>query len=123
MTWLSNDDLIQMRADVSEMLPDTAVISAPSWVSDSAGGGSQSYTPVTGGTVACRVDPLPKVQMDLLVAGGEALTVKYVLTLPHDAPMAVDYHVTTGGNTYEIIHMDIDHSWRVSRRAIIAEVR
>lgn len=123
MTWLTNDDLTQMRADVSELLPDTAVITAPSWVSDGAGGGSQSYTPVSGGTVACRLDPVPKLQMTMEAASREVLTVKYILTVPYDAPLAVDYRVTTGGNTYDVVHLDIDHSWRVSRRAIVAAVR
>ena len=123
MTWLTDDDLTQMRADVAELLPDTAVISAPAWVSDGAGGGSQTYTAVAGGTVACRLDPLPKLQMAQEVAGGEILTVKYILTVPYGAPLAVDYRVTTGGSTYEMVHLDIDHSWRVSRRAIVAAVR
>lgn len=123
MIGLSDDDLTRMRAQVADLLPDTAVIAAPGWSSDGAGGGTVTHTPVSGGTVACRLDPLPKLQMTQEVAGGEVLTVKYVFTAPYDAPLDVDYRVTVAGEAYEVIHLDIDHSWRVSRRAIVAAVR
>lgn len=121
--FLSTDDLAQMRADVERMLPDTAVIKAVTRTSDGAGGWSESWSPVTGGTVACRLDPMTKSERWAARAGQEMLAVQYQLTVPYDAPLAADRQVVVGGSVYEVVQMDVDHSWNVSKRATVREVR
>lgn len=124
MTWISDSQLTAMRSQVANTLFGTCVISAPAFVSDGAGGGSVTYTAVSGGTVACRIDPMGARQENVGINWQqEVLKVKYQLTVPYDAPLAADYQVTSEGHTYEIMQLDIDQSKRVARRAIITEMR
>lgn len=121
---LSESELTAMRADVAQMLPQTAVISAPTWVSDGSGGGTVTHSAVTGGTVACRLDPLSLRSKEAsLTAGQETLLVGYRATFPYDAPLAQNYQVVVDSHTYQIMQLDADHAQRVSRRAILQEMR
>lgn len=124
MSFITSSELDQLRLDMAELMPDTAVIQASTWVGDGAGGGSASWTPVTGGTVACRIDPmnLRGVQAGV-IAGQETLTVRYQATFPHDAPLVENYRVVIGSSTYELVQLDVDHSKRATRRAIVSEIR
>jgi len=122
MSVISGLMLAQMRAMVLARLPDVAVISAITNTSDGAGGWSEGL--VTSGTVACRVDPLgANATESQVVVSREALEVTYRLTLPHDAPIAQNNRVVINGRTYEVVAVSIDHSWNVSKRVIITEVR
>lgn len=120
---ISTAQLTKMRSQVEELLPDTCVIQSSANSTDSMGGVTQTYTAVSGGTVSCRVDPLGNRTAQLeLYAQREATKILQQLTVPYDAPLSTDYRVVTGGNTYEIIQLDVVHSWNVSKRAIISEV-
>lgn len=120
---LTSSQLAKMRSQTEELMPDTAVIYSPTNTVDSMGAPSQTYVPVSGGTVVCRVDPLNIRGNQLaIVAGREATSLRYQLTVPYDAPLETDYQIIINSNTYEIIQFDTAHSWNVSKRAIINEV-
>ena len=124
MSAINATKLANMRATITDhLLPDTCVINAKSTVSDGAGGWTPGYSPVAGGTVVCRLDPIMSRAQVMELLGRETLTTIYRLTTPHDAPLAQDRQVVTGGKTYEIVQLDDLHSWNVSRRAIVSEVR
>lgn len=53
----------------------------------------------------------------------EVIEVVYQLTVPYDAPLAPNCKVVSGGRTYEVVKLDMDHSWRAARRALIVEMR
>src|SRR5437870_11533194 len=99
------DQLAYMRAQVAELLPDTCVIKAQVLTPDGAGGNAVTWTPVSGGTVACRLDPLSTTQRqhDILFADKPTEKVAYVLTLPYDAPLEPGYQITTKGYAYRIL--------------------
>lgn len=119
--FLSDAQLARMRADVARMLPGTATIDAFVTTQNSAGEWSESWTPVTGGTVACRFDPA--LARDIEMAGGaEAFKSYYQVTLPWDAPISIGNRISFGGVDYEIRQLSNVHSWRVSTRAIVAKV-
>lgn len=119
---LPDRQLRRMRADVLRMLPGTCVIQQVTNSADGAGGFTPSTTPVTGGTVACRIDPVARVQQIDTAADREALRVEYRLTVPYDAPLESGMQVVVGGYTYEVRQLVVDHSWNVSKRAIIARI-
>lgn len=123
MSWLNEFDLTAARADVANLLPDSCVIQSKTLVSDGAGGNTVTWAAVTGGTVACRLDPLPIRGAIEMVGNQESTVVTYRLSVPYDAPLAEDRRVVSGGNTYEIVQMDIDQTKRVARRAIVSEIR
>lgn len=121
---ISTSQLARMRAQVLELLPDTAILQSVSYSGDDMGSqGTAIYTAVSGGTVGCRVDPLGTRggQLELYQAR-ETLTKLYQLTVPFDAPLLADYRVVINAQNYSVIQLDVDHSWNVSKRAIIAEV-
>lgn len=113
--------LASMRAIIP--LPDTAIIKSQSQSRSGGMGGAITYTPVSGGTVACRLDPIGNTDQTRLTGAGEATVAEYQLTLPYDAPIEPDYIVTIAGQDYNIIQLDDVHSWNVSRRAKVAEIR
>jgi len=124
MTWLTNDELAQMRSDVANMLFDTAIIQALGKVSDGAGAFTETWGAVVGGTVLCRLDPVGANATEAqVVAWREALEVSYRLTVPHDAPITVNNRVVVDNKTYEVVSLAVDHSSNVSKRAIITEIR
>ena len=123
--FLDDDQLNSFRADVVNMLPGTAILSASTVVSDGAGGWTDSYVPISGGTVACRVDPLRQRGTRIEVqVGRETLEETYQFTVPWDAPLTgVNMRVEVAGRTYEVIQLEAYHSWNVSRRGVISIVR
>jgi len=122
MLGIGDDQLADMRAQVIELLPDTGVISQPGYVADGAGGGSVAYTPVTGGTVPVRLDPYTLRNADKVLATREGLIIEYICTFPYNAPVAADYQVAVNGHTYQLIGLETEHSWNVSRRAYVSRV-
>lgn len=107
--------LALMRAQATQLLPDTCTIQSVSRSSDGAGGWSETWS--TLATVACRLDPLKQQAQPDVVAGREAIIVPRQLTVPWDAPIDVDRRVVVGSETYEIRELVDDHAWRVCRRA------
>ena len=83
------------------MLPDSCVIQSVTRTADSAGGWTESWAAVDGGTVSCRIDPMQtRNAVDVSKAlGRETLTAMWQLTTPYDAPIAEDCRVVTGGRT------------------------
>lgn len=115
--------LAQMRADVAELLPDQAIIQEVVRTSDSRGGWTESYAAVTGGTVACRIDPLDQRGSEVeQQIGRETLVQRYQLTVPYDAPILPDYQVTISSTTYQVLQLFNEHSWNISKRAIVGTI-
>lgn len=118
---IADAQLARMRAQVVARLPQTAAIQRLERVSDGAGGWEEQ--PVTLATVPCLVDPLTKAVMAGLIARQEGTVVRYQLTLPYDAPLEANCQVVIAGRAYQVVQLDADHGWNVSRRAIVSEVR
>lgn len=121
MSFLSAPQLAKMRADVAKMLPDTCTIySRTEVVSDAGDVILGEWTLV--GSVKCRLDPLSRAGAVSVVGGQEVFANAYQLTVPHDAPLAKNNQVEIDGKRYEIVALYDEHSWRVSRRAIVVLV-
>ena len=123
MKTLSASQLARMRTQASALLYSTGVLQAATLTPDGAGGVSESWAAVTGGTVACRLDPLGLTSRQNVAALRESAVAAYRLSTPHDSPLAEGQQVVVGGNTYQVLQFDVDHDQRVLRRAIVAEVR
>ena len=128
MSFLSSADLAQMRADVAYMLPGTCIIKLVGTAQitvDSAGGWTETPAAATAGTVACRVDPVKTSSSQLMTTQQlqELVGIQYRLTVPYNAPLAPNCQVEYLSRTYQVVELEIDHSWNVSRRAIMVEMR
>lgn len=120
-TFLSASQLARMRADAAKMRPDTCTISSVGHTSDGAGGSTEALTTVA--TVSCRLDPIGTKSGGIEVAAmREALDSMYQLTVPYDADIRVGYRITHNSKQYEIRQLSNEHSWNVSRRALVARI-
>jgi hypothetical protein len=122
MTGLNATMLAKMRTQFVNFLPDTCTIERATRTPDGAGGWSETWTLVSGGTVKCRLDPLYTRDQVETVGAKEGFVSEYLLTVPYDAPLESSYRVVLNGDTYQVRMLLADHSWRVARRAYIARV-
>jgi hypothetical protein len=122
MSFMPSGQLDQMRADVANMLPDTAIIKAKVEVVDS--GGSRRVSFVASGTVACRLDPVTASLRGniAIIAGRESLENIRQLTVPYDTSIGHGNLITINAANYEIIDLVDDHSWNVSVRLIVERI-
>lgn len=115
---LTDSELDDMRATATQALPGTAVIQSYASTSDGGGGHTNAWS--SAGAVACRVAPEQQSEGE----EGERLTSeqRFVVTLPHDAPVSVRSRLLIGGDTYSVTGVD-DRSWNVTTRVhVIKEV-
>lgn len=117
---ITPEQLTKMRLQTQALMPDTAIISTPSWASDGEGGGTITYT--AAGTYACRIDPFQKRMMDEVYYGQETLSERYQFTLPWNALIDKDYRITINGLVYEVVQSDFAHSNRVAKRGMAVRV-
>lgn len=112
-TAISDRDLEWMRAEVENLLPSTCHILSVTRTSDSAGGWTEAWGTVTA-NVACRVDDKSG---DEAVYGAAVQPYNhYVITLPHDTTVAVDYRIKTSTDTYSVKAVNTDQSWKACIR-------
>jgi hypothetical protein len=121
--FLTGTELAAMRGDVLDMLPGTAIIQSAANSSDGAGGWTETWTAVTGGTVACRIDPFKRLGNIETAGSEEALNYSYQLTLPYNAPIEPGNRVQINGTAYEVRSLFNEHDWNVSKRAQITRIR
>lgn len=121
---LTDNRLNDLRAQLAQLLPGTAILQEPAGTSDGAGGFGTAWTPVAAGTVPCRLDPLPIAISSRIDTSTEreSLQTSARLTVPYDAPLAAGQRAVIDGTAYEVERLEVAHSWRVSRRAIVSRV-
>lgn len=120
MVGISDAQLAVMRRQVNQLLPDSCVISRESGTVNAMGEFINAGTTV--GTVSCRVDPFNRQDSKLMVAMQEKGRQYRQLTVSYDADLADGDTITFDGSDYEVLQIDDDHSWNVSRRAVIARL-
>lgn len=121
MVGLTAAQLARMRQTLTNMLPQSATLQTVTRTSDGMGGWTESLS--TGTVVKCRLDPHSPTAAEALAGDMETVAVRYRLTVPYDAPLTAASRVTVDGHTYRVIQVDADHAWRLSRRALVVEVR
>lgn len=119
VSWLTDDELTQLRADIAETFPDTIVISRVT--SSISAEGYESGTAVAVGTVSGRIDNFNK-QSTGQYAMLDAARAYYQLTVVHTANIDDGDTITSGGNTYEVIQAHTGQSSQAVRRALIVRL-
>lgn len=119
---LTQDQLAAMRADVAQLLPDTCIITANNRTSDGAGGWTDNWQPITGGTVACRCDPMPQRRFIEAYALREGMLNFYVVSLPYNAPVSADQRFLVNGMTLEVREIHEKKSWQTHIQVNVAQV-
>jgi hypothetical protein len=119
---LSTSQLATMRSNVTQLLPDSCTIQAKTVTTDNAGGWTETWDALPDGIVPCRLDPLNTRRALETFGDREAQVALYQLTVPYDAPIALGRRVVINTHTYEIRQLVGEHSWRVSRRALLSRI-
>lgn len=109
MAFLSTGELSSIRAEANKTLPSTCTISYRTFVSDGAGGGSETWVP-RGTTFACRL-ATPGVYgqaaiMQSTILEGQA----FILSLEYDETIGLDDQVTVGSNGYRVVQINEEES-------------
>lgn len=107
------------------MLPDSGgLIQSYGITNDGAGGFTEGWTAVSGGTVNYRLDPMPSQQGQIEVIGAaEGMIFDYILTTAYNAPLNEGNRFVCNAGTVEVRQLWNAHSWNVSRRAYVSRVR
>lgn len=114
---LSNGQIASMRTTLERTLPDTAVVSRPTNVSDGAGGWTQTWATVA--TVACRV-AVPSGG-EVVIAGKLDAVGTWTITLPALTDVAAADRIAVGARTFEVSLVLRPRSWELSRRVLCTE--
>ena len=117
MSWLTENELTQIRADVLATLPESVVI-----IGVAAGTGYNAHTLVESarGTVAGRLDRFNRQDTGGVIADAEVGRTFYTLSVEWDADLRDGDKVTIDGETYAVIQSQRGQSDRFVRRALVA---
>lgn len=122
MSGFMERDLVWMREMIAEQMGGTVIIQEAT-ITNTAGKVTETWTAVTGGTVAGRLDPIKRNAAPEQVAGAEGLVVEYQVTIPYDAPdLEVGRRVVYEGVAYEIRKAWNGHTWRGRKYALVSRV-
>lgn len=111
-----NAVLVHARAAAASVLPDSCTIQTRTNSTDAMGETVPTWAS-TYTSVPCRVDPVR--QSEATMAGRQTAEYDFTLTVPYDQTIDAAMRVVHGGLTYEVIAVDADKSWAVTRRAQI----
>lgn len=119
MSWMSDIELAQIRADILNMLPDTCTILSVGYTSDGEGGMAETWGTATA-SVACRIDYRSGREN---VMGGAVLPYsKAVISLPYATALETTNRILADGRTYAVLSVNAGQSWIVSVRAELERV-
>ena len=108
-----------MRQIADDWFPDTCTIQTPTTTQDALGGVVESFAD-TYTDVACRIDPgTGNESVSSSVVEGRS---RWMLNIPFDQAIAVNYRVVHSGKTYEVAYVWDTHSYSTIRRAELVRV-
>lgn len=107
-------ELAALRATVQTALPDVCTIVTAAFVSDSAGGHTETTTSTSS---TCRVAPDNTVASESTVGERVSAEQGWIVTLPYDVAVTVKDRVVVGDRTFEVVSVDEGRSWDLGLRA------
>jgi len=123
MSWLTDGELAQMRADVANLLPDTCSILSVSYVNDGEGGMTEAWGTVTA-DVACRIDyPSWQTMGHERPAGAVVRPYAHAIaTMPYDTEIDTTNQVAVDDAVYAVTSVNNGQSWIVAVRVELERV-
>lgn len=118
---LASGELVNMRAELEQTLPGTAVIYPPVKTADGQGGQGWNYDTASG-TVDARLSPEGNRGGEEIVGSRTAEVSPWILTVPQSTTIDEDDHVVYNGVTYEVSEVLTRIPWEISRRVRVIEV-
>jgi head-tail adaptor len=108
---LSNVELSQIRADIALLLPDTCDVLEVTYTSDSAGGNTETWGTVSGGsTLPCRVDY--RTGRETFTGGAIVPYQQAVISLAYDETITAANRIQIGTNIFSVQAVNTGQSWK-----------
>lgn len=101
---------------------DTCTIQSRGWTDDDMGGGSYTYA-AAATAVPCRLVPRGVLTREEIVGGKISVHDVSKLSIHWDRDLDETMRVVFGDETYEVVHVDDQHSERLTRSADVVRVR
>lgn len=113
-TYLSGNELAQMRADALMLLADTCTIGTRTETVDELGTPIITWTDTAN--VACKL--AAQTSKNPGTGGGQfQVSAGWVLTVAFDQAIAGDNQVTVNGKGYTVLAVEDDQTWGIVKRA------
>ena len=116
---LASGELAWMRSTVSTYLAGTAIIQTYSSATDSQGGYTDTFT--ASATVSARLAPIHD-GAEANVAGREAETARYMLTVPSTTTIDERDRVSYNSVVYEVVEFEDRTPWHLDHRVVVIRV-
>lgn len=116
---LTARELIQMQADIYDLLPDTCDILSVAYTSDSEGGFAEAWGTATAG-VHCRIDY--RSGTERMTGGAIQPYNKAVISLPYNTTISATNRIKSGAYTWSILSLNDGQSWQAVKRAELERV-
>lgn len=116
---LSAAELSQMRGELEQTLPGTAVIKTATKTSDQQGGYAWTYA--ASGTVDARLSPESLRGGEPVIGDRITEVSQWILTVPQATSIDEDDHVVYDSVTYEVSEVLTRVPWEISRRVRLVE--
>ena len=121
VTLLSGADMVYLRAEAENLLPDTCDIMERQISTDGVGGYSEAWSASYQG-IPCRLSEAQYQQREGVQAAREGANNVWVLTLPYDQAIGRDDRVLHNAVTYEIIFVNEGRSYDTVRRVQLRRI-
>lgn len=119
---LTSSELSDIRADIDSLMPDTCTIQQVSTSQDEVGQAVRSYSS-RATDVKCRLDQLSGPAEEYGIFGALLHEdIRWILTLPHNQTVDPSDRVVIDSETYEIVSVDSNKSWKASTRCFLREI-
>lgn len=116
---LTARELMQMQADINDLLPDTCDILTVAYTSDSEGGFTETWGTATAG-VKCRIDY--RSGTERMTGGAIQPYNKAVISLPYNTTISATNRIKSGAYTWSILSLNDGQSWQAVKRAELERV-
>jgi len=119
---LTSSELVKIRTDIEQLMPDTCTILSLTAVSDAQGGFTETWGTATA-NVKCRLDAAQQGRgQERLEAGAISPFTYWMLTLPHGTSISTEQRVVVGGGTFDVQSVDSGKSWSGCVRATLGKL-
>lgn len=119
MSFLTSAELTQLRADAADLLPGTCDIVRRTITNDQGHASESTATAVSA--TPCRLDPASGRSLEGMIADQEKGKAYYMLTVGWNVDLRDGDQISFDSNTYRVVQLHDDHSYRMVRRALVVK--
>lgn len=117
---LTTDEIVGMRATLTDSLPETVQVSRATRVADGAGGQTETYAVIA--TVPGRLSPELNPPAEPSYGDRPSSVVRWQIVMPQGTDCTNDDRLLIGTRTFEVRGVDEHGEWAIDLRAHCTEI-